>query len=656
MASRVLTIMITDIKGFTERTSQTSREEMRSLLEEHEALLLPMVAKFRGTLVKNIGDSFLVTFESPTNAILCAIMMQDKLHSFNEDKQNGERIQVRIALSSGEVEVREGDVFGECVNIAARIEGIMEASEIYFTEAVYLSMNKAEVPSSEVGEFRLKGIPEQIRVYRVIQDRNSDRYLQLLDRLKTSKFEDVAVPSAGNGLQPVRHRAGSKLILMMLVVLALFTGTLVLIVPTLKGTRIRKGRKSVAEAVEAGDFGLALARADKMMQEFPEEKASHDAVMIVVAAEVDKLLSADKFEEALELIDGRGGERPYLDLSGLRKKVLFAYGAAYSAKANYRVSGAVYRELFDKYPGDIEVYREIATRHGFGYEGGPTSYATLAAYRIAEHSQGPLDTLAGDLLVYRLKDNGPYGEDILTVRKWLIERYPPAADKVRDFLGEDDYEARMNAFYLLKEAGKISPEEEFRHHLRSLLELTSSYAKAGKESVEYFREALKDAAWRDRKQAMAIKHFDDVKCFHGWSSYQEEVSGVLAEAFLEETEPLMLKWAATDDSYERANAFRFLRDAGRLDRIDLWAFHAKTLTNYHVVYTPAHMQDAVNFFAGQVFTERSADAMAALEAGKKYVIGEIEAYLKDGLKSQAESANRGLLMIEKALAAFDALH
>ena len=61
----------------------------------------------------------------------------------------------------------ENDVFGEAVNITARIEGIAEAGQVYFTEAVYLSMNKAEVPSSEIGLMQLKGIPEKIRVYKV---------------------------------------------------------------------------------------------------------------------------------------------------------------------------------------------------------------------------------------------------------------------------------------------------------------------------------------------------------------------------------------------------------------------------------------------------------------------------------------------------------
>ena len=92
---RVLTIVITDIKGFTERTSSTSREDLRKLIDEHEALLLPYVEQFGGKLVKTMGDAFLVAFESPTNAVLCAVMMQEKLREYNEDRPDELEMRVR---------------------------------------------------------------------------------------------------------------------------------------------------------------------------------------------------------------------------------------------------------------------------------------------------------------------------------------------------------------------------------------------------------------------------------------------------------------------------------------------------------------------------------------------------------------------------------
>lgn len=165
-----LTIMFTDIKGFTSKTSLSSREQLEKILDVHEQLLTPIFKKFRGTIVKTIGDAFLVTFHSPTDAVLCGIAVQKELTHYNENISESERMEVRIAINSGEVAVKNNDVFGEPVNIAARLEGIADEGDIYFTESVYLSMNKAEIPTAEVGYRHFKGIPEEIKVYKVIPE------------------------------------------------------------------------------------------------------------------------------------------------------------------------------------------------------------------------------------------------------------------------------------------------------------------------------------------------------------------------------------------------------------------------------------------------------------------------------------------------------
>ncbi|MCK5683324.1 hypothetical protein KAJ27_04360 [bacterium] len=180
--SKNLAIMFTDLKGFTERTSRISRTMMRTLLRVHEELVLPIIDRFGGYLVKNIGDAFLVTFESPTNAVICGLVIQNTFKEYNSHISNAdESLEIRIAINSGEVEIKDGDVYGEAVNIAARIESITEVNEVYFTESVYLAMNKHEVPSSEVGLRRLKGIPEEIKVYKVIQDSECSTYKAALD-------------------------------------------------------------------------------------------------------------------------------------------------------------------------------------------------------------------------------------------------------------------------------------------------------------------------------------------------------------------------------------------------------------------------------------------------------------------------------------------
>jgi class 3 adenylate cyclase len=162
-----LAIVFTDIKGFTERTSRQTLEENERLLKTHDSLLRPLFAAFNGRIVKSIGDAFMVTFESPTQAVLCGVALQDRLWIHNRQAAPGERLEVRVAVNVGEVRVENRDVFGEPVNIAARVEGLADAGDVYFTESVHLSMNKAEVPAEEVGSFELKGIPGKVKVYRV---------------------------------------------------------------------------------------------------------------------------------------------------------------------------------------------------------------------------------------------------------------------------------------------------------------------------------------------------------------------------------------------------------------------------------------------------------------------------------------------------------
>ncbi len=167
MKTANLAIVFTDIKGFTERTSRQTYEENQRMLRIHDALLTPVFKAFGGRPIKTIGDAFLVVFESPTQAVLCGVAIQDRLWDYNRRVTAEEQIHVRVAANLGEVRLEKGDVFGEPVNIAARVEALADAGEVLFTEAVYLAMNKAEVPAEEHGLHDLKGIPEKVRVYRV---------------------------------------------------------------------------------------------------------------------------------------------------------------------------------------------------------------------------------------------------------------------------------------------------------------------------------------------------------------------------------------------------------------------------------------------------------------------------------------------------------
>ena len=162
-----LAIVFTDIVGYTARTSRQTREENARLLAEHDRLLLPIVRAFGGRRVKSIGDALLLTFRSPTDSVLCGMAMQDRLSRHAAERPESERLVIRVAINLGEVRVERGDVFGEPVNVAARLEHETPAGEVWLTDAVQLSMNRAEVELEEVGTRELRGVSQPIRIHRV---------------------------------------------------------------------------------------------------------------------------------------------------------------------------------------------------------------------------------------------------------------------------------------------------------------------------------------------------------------------------------------------------------------------------------------------------------------------------------------------------------
>lgn len=253
--------MFTDIKGFTARTSESTREGMVHLLAEHDRLLTPVFKRFRGTVIKTIGDAFLVSFESPTDAVLCGMTVQEVLRQYNATAPERDRLDVRVAVNIGDVEIVKGehgdDVFGEAVNLAARLEGIAEAGEVTFTEAVFLTMNRSEVPTAEIGEHTFKGIPKAVKVFRVVYDPNSDQARQIAETVRMTpagpKFEGD--PRTGSGKVKSGRRSPYLALGAALVVAVVLT-----VVYAMSPSRRDAAAEATADALIAqGRFGDAAA-------------------------------------------------------------------------------------------------------------------------------------------------------------------------------------------------------------------------------------------------------------------------------------------------------------------------------------------------------------------------------------------------------------
>ncbi len=165
--SRTSTIMFLDLANYTKTTANLTREKFNTLHDIFDELTIPHFSSFTGTIIKKIGDAYLVTFDSPTNAVLCGVEIQRSFAEYRVKNPKATRLNVRIAIHMGEVIVRESDVYGDAVNTTARIESIAKEDQIIVSQSIYEATNQNEIRLIPLGVFKLKGIRRPIRLYRV---------------------------------------------------------------------------------------------------------------------------------------------------------------------------------------------------------------------------------------------------------------------------------------------------------------------------------------------------------------------------------------------------------------------------------------------------------------------------------------------------------
>ena len=165
---KLAAIMFTDMVGYS-ALSQRDDQLALELLEEHRELLRKIFAEFNGTEIKTIGDGFLVEFNSALEAAQCAIAIQRALAKRNADAAAERQIQVRIGVHIGDVIHRGGDVYGDGVNIASRIEQLAGAGGICVSMDVERQIrNAVETRFEKLAPTELKNISVPMDLFRIV--------------------------------------------------------------------------------------------------------------------------------------------------------------------------------------------------------------------------------------------------------------------------------------------------------------------------------------------------------------------------------------------------------------------------------------------------------------------------------------------------------
>jgi TolB-like protein/class 3 adenylate cyclase/Tfp pilus assembly protein PilF len=165
---RLAAIMFTDMVGYT-ALSQRNETLALQLLEEHRRILRSIFPRFNGTEIKTIGDAFLVEFQSALEAAQCALEIQRTLAKRNHDVSSDHRIELRIGIHVGDVVHREGDLYGDGVNIASRIQPVAGIGGICISVDVERQIHNAlEARFEKLAPIELKNVQVPMDLFRIV--------------------------------------------------------------------------------------------------------------------------------------------------------------------------------------------------------------------------------------------------------------------------------------------------------------------------------------------------------------------------------------------------------------------------------------------------------------------------------------------------------
>ena len=163
---RLAAILAADVAGYSRLMGADEEGTLARLNAHRREFLEPTIAEHRGRVVKRTGDGILIEFVSAVDATRCAIQVQHGMAQRNIGVADEQRIEIRIGVHVGDIIIEEGDIFGDGVNIAARLESIAQPGGICISEDAYRQVrDKLDADFLDSGERQLKNIARPVRIY-----------------------------------------------------------------------------------------------------------------------------------------------------------------------------------------------------------------------------------------------------------------------------------------------------------------------------------------------------------------------------------------------------------------------------------------------------------------------------------------------------------
>jgi len=175
---KLVAILAADVASYS-RLMEIDEEGTLATLSAFRLVTDRLIARHEGRICGTAGDSILAAFGSALAAVQCAVEIQNELAHENNDLEKDRRMQFRIGINVGDVMLKDGDIFGDGVNIAARLEGLADPGGICISRGIHDHvMKKLPFGFEDLGEQSVKNIAQPVRVYRLILDgRASDQPL-----------------------------------------------------------------------------------------------------------------------------------------------------------------------------------------------------------------------------------------------------------------------------------------------------------------------------------------------------------------------------------------------------------------------------------------------------------------------------------------------